>query len=125
MTSPGQEYQSTLLTRYLKEPKLPPSSTYYNNLSRKKKSAAVPSRGSSKPQASLTQNGFGAQGASNTQYKESSSPAKLIPGSDASKSRKRAIGYTGQPASQNSNVISYRNQKEIMRKIFGNEQNYH
>jgi len=46
MASPGGEYQSILLTRYLKEPKLPPSSTYYNNLSRKKKSTAGASRGS-------------------------------------------------------------------------------
>jgi hypothetical protein len=38
------EYQSILLTRYLKEPRLPPSSTYYNNNSRKKKSTV--SRGS-------------------------------------------------------------------------------
>jgi hypothetical protein len=33
------EYQSILLTRYLKEPRLPPSSTYYNNSYHKKKQA--------------------------------------------------------------------------------------
>ena len=100
MTSPGGEYQSILLTRYLKEPKLPPSSTYYNNLSRKKKATAGAQRGQSKPQPGFTQNGFGVSGgASSTQYKEHpSSPTKQVPTSEASKSRKRVIaGYTAQP----------------------------
>ncbi len=43
---------------------------------------------------------------------------------DNRKSRKRAYP-TVNGGMQGKNDISYRNQNEIMRKIFGNEQNYH
>ncbi len=51
-----------------------------------------------------------------TEHKQPNSPSKSMSQSENVKSRKKVIN----PSSDGSN-ISYRNQKEIMRKIFGNE----
>lgn len=95
MVSPGNssEYQSILLTRYLKEPRLPPSSTYYNT---RKKAAKPFSQG--KPH-------------STTEIKDENTPSRDL--TRKGPARRKITG--------GKNEISYRNQNEIMKKIFGNE----
>ncbi|CDW85846.1 UNKNOWN [Stylonychia lemnae] len=99
--SKNEDYQSTLLSRFLKEPRIPPSSNIVN----KRKSFAPVNKSLKTGINRLNQTTNNGDNENNNRAKK---PANV----------------NTQKKSSQKPVISYRNQSEIMKKIFGNEQHY-